>query len=298
MPVRRSSGDSGGYKVSRKVRVAVGNVKGGDDAGSTKSNDGKSHRKVRVSIEESSGGVRSVDDKKKGSKRVKTRGKTDDDAPYVDVNERLSERRGRGKRELKMKSCDEGFEAATNGSIGHKRKRIRADPEIVEDKIFDGNDRKFRPKSTNNVAGSYLDKGKKVPRGKDGEVREESTKISKRESNDKKIQRGRIEGARQLKYNQEDNLGNGKTKVRDNKRVPLATTKEDAKQRKTAVSFVEKSRNRNDQGKKGLNTDSDLAKGPRKLKKQGIRLDPYDTSNKRLDDSISTNGQFRFSSDD
>lgn len=172
MRVRESSGDSGGYKVSRKVRVAVGNVKGGDDASSTRSNVGKTRRKVRVAIEDSNGGVSSLDAKKKGSKRVKTRGNIDDDAPYVDGNERLSERHGRGKKELKMKNGDEGFEAATNGNVGHKRKRIRVDPEIGEDRIFDGNDRKFRSKSTNSVAGSYLDKGKKVPRGKDREVRE------------------------------------------------------------------------------------------------------------------------------
>ncbi|KAL8531266.1 hypothetical protein ACS0TY_008042 [Phlomoides rotata] len=297
MPVRRSSDDSAGYKVSRKVRVGVGNSNASyDDAGSKRSTVGKTQRKVRVVIEESNGDVRSVEEKKKWSKRMQTRGNNAAAAPYVDVNERLNERHGRGKRDLKMKSGNEGFEGATNGNIGHKRKRICADPGIVEDRIFDANDRKFRPKSTNNAVGSYMDKGKKVPRGKDREVRDssretfgkESIKFRERESNDKKIQRGKIEGAHKLKYNQDDGLGNGRTKIRDNKKVFLATQKEDLKQRKTAVGFVEKSRKKKDQGKKSLNTDSDLIKGSPKKKKRDIRIDPYDTSNKRLDDAIAT----------
>lgn len=306
MPVRRSSGDSGGFKVSRKVRVTVGNSKAGDDAGSNKkSNVGKTHRKVKVAIEESNGGVRTVDANKKGSRRVQIRGNSDDDAPHVDVNERSNERRGRGKRDLKMKSGSEGFDAATNLNTGHKRKRIHADPGIVEDTIFDGNDRKLRSKSKNIAVGSYLDKGKMVPRGKDREVRvsnrdtfvKGSIKFRERESNDKKIQRGKIEGAHKLKYSQDDGLGSGKTKIRDNKRVPTAQ-KEDITQRKTAVGFVEKSRKKKDQGKKSLNTDSDITKDPRKKKKRGIRIDPYDTSNKRLDDGIATNGKFSFSFDE
>ncbi|XP_057780871.1 uncharacterized protein LOC130999359 isoform X4 [Salvia miltiorrhiza] len=70
-------------------------------------------------------------------------------------------------------------------------------------------------------------------------------------------------------------------------KAPLATQKE-LNQRINAVGSVR--HNRKDQRMKALVNGSDLTEAPPKKKKRGIRIDPYDTSNKRLDDSISDQG--------
>ncbi|KAI3450256.1 hypothetical protein Pfo_006921 [Paulownia fortunei] len=304
MPVRRSSSNSGADKVSGKVRVALGNSKGSGDGvrtlGLKTSNVDKAHRKVRVAIGKwkgSSDGVRTVESKKKGSKKVQSRGDGYDAVSYAVVNEKPSETHSRKKRDLKTKSGNEGFEAVIDGNSGRKRKRIYADPGMVEDRMVDGNDRKSSSKSKNNVVRSYLDKGKKVPRGKDRELKDYSrnTSLTGRgrfkgsELPDKKIRRGKTEVADKLNYVWENGLGNGTSKTSDKRKAPFATKKY-LNQRKYTVGSVEKPRKKEDRGKKSLSTNSDLMEDPPKKKKRVIRIDPHDMSNKRLDDDIANNG--------
>ncbi|XP_057780734.1 uncharacterized protein LOC130999241 isoform X1 [Salvia miltiorrhiza] len=89
------------------------------------------------------------------------------------------------------------------------------------------------------------------------------------------------------KHVRDNGLGNVISKISDNRKAPLATQKE-LNQRINAVGSVR--HNRKDQRMKALVNGSDLTEAPPKKKKRGIRIDPYDTSNKRLDDSISDQG--------
>ncbi|XP_051152848.1 uncharacterized protein LOC127266601 isoform X2 [Andrographis paniculata] len=57
---------------------------------------------------------------------------------------------------------------------------------------------------------------------------------------------------------------------------------------KHAVDYVKKASKKRDDGKRSLAADdSDVMKAKKKKKKRVIRIDPYDTSNKRLDDGNS-----------
>ncbi|XP_057789812.1 uncharacterized protein LOC131006669 [Salvia miltiorrhiza] len=356
MPVRRSSSNDGSVKVSRKPRVAVGSSKGSEDGVRTpRSRDsgiGRGQRKARVPTDGSngsSGSVRTGDGKKIGNRKLQSRGNGSDDVPYHSVNGRSSDTRGRGKRDWKTKSGSEGLEAVVDGKLDRKRKRISADPGLVEQGKFGGNDRKFRSQSKENVLNSSRDKfrgseslgkdyafkdsrrnksdscmdnGKKLSRQKDCEFTDSSRnkrvteshkfkgseslgkdyefKVSSRnksvtesgkfrgsESLDKRGQNGKMGRADKPKYVRDNGLGNVKSKISDNRKAPLATQKE-LNQRINAVGSVR--HNRKDQRMKALVNGSDLTEAPPKKKKRGFRIDPYDTSNKRLDDSISDKG--------
>ncbi|GFP97343.1 probable GTP-binding protein engb [Phtheirospermum japonicum] len=267
MPVLRSSGNGGGVKVSRKVRVAAGSSKESGDVAKTRrpkssfSNADKAHRKERVATGESSDGVRTIES---GSKNMKSR-------RYGNVNEKSGETCGWKKRDFKTKGGHEGYEAVTGRNSGLKRRRTYADSRVIEDH------RKSTSKSKSHVVRSYSDEGKKVSRGKNREFKGS-------ELLDKKIRRGNAEGADKPKYVQVNGLGNRTLKTSDKIKTPLAT-KKDLNRRTHAVGSSEKPR------KKSLSADSDLTEAPPpKKKKRGIRIDPHDVSNKRLDDGITNDG--------
>lgn len=305
MPVRRNSRDDGSVRVSRKPRVPVGSSRGSEDGIRTpRSNDsgvGRGQRKTRVASEGSegsSGGVRTGEGKKIGSRKVQSRGNGSDAVPYHSVNGRSIDTRGRGGKDWKTKSGSEGFGVVIDGKLGFKRKRISADPGRVEQEMFNGNDRNSRSPYKRNVLKSSMDDGNKLSRRKDYEFKDSSRngKFRGSEALDRRGQNGKIGHADKSKHVRDNGLGNVKSKINNNEKAPLATQK-DLNQRNNAVGSVEKRHNKKDQRMKALVNGSDLTEVPRKKKKRGIRIDPYDTSNKRLDDSISDKGQYGFSSD-
>lgn len=335
MPVRRSSNE-GSFKVSRKPRVRTGSSKGSEDGVRTpRSRDsgvGRGHRKARVATEGSdgsSGGLRTGEGKKIGSKRLQSRGNGSDAAPYHSGNGRLSDVRGRGKRDWKTRSGNEGLEPFVGGKLGLKRKRISVDPRSVEEGTFNGNDRKLKSQTKTNVLNSSMDNGKKLSRRKDCESTDSSRNKSLTESSkfrgsesrgrdyvfkessrnkpvtesgklrasvslDKRGQNGKMGRADKPKYVRDNGIGNVKSKISDDRKAPLDTQKE-LNRRINAVSSVDKRYSRKDQRMKALINGSSITEGPPKKKKRGIRIDPYDTSNKRLDDSASDKGQCGFS---
>ncbi|KAK4407656.1 putative GTP-binding protein EngB [Sesamum angolense] len=300
MPVERSAYNSDSSKGSRKVRVTFGKMKeagiGVRIRGSKSSNVDKARGQVRVATGATSGlidGVRNVEPKKKGNKKAQSGGNGNDAIPYILANEKSSKMRGRGKRDLKTKTGKEGLEEVIRGNSGLKRKRIYADREMVEDRKFDGNDKKSFSKLQKGTVRPYLVKGKKAERGKDHELKNSTrntslargSKFKESGFHDKKIWRGNVKSADTLKHVQENGLQSGtKTSI---KRRALLTAKTDLNQRKYAAGS-EKLRKKKDQGKKSLNTDSDLTEAPPKKKKRVIRIDPHDISNKRLDDDINS----------
>ncbi|XP_047944843.1 uncharacterized protein LOC125191344 isoform X2 [Salvia hispanica] len=330
MPVRRSSNE-GSFKVSRKPRVRTGSSKGSEDGVRTpRSRDsgvGRGHRKARVATEGSdgsSGGLRTGEGKKIGSKRLQSRGNGSDAAPYHSGNGRLSDVRGRGKRDWKTRSGNEGLEPFVGGKLGLKRKRISVDPRSVEEGTFNGNDRKLKSQTKTNVLNSSMDNGKKLSRRKDCESTDSSRNKSLTESSkfrggesrgrdyvfkessrnkpvtesgklrasvslDKRGQNGKMGRADKPKYVRDNAIGNVKSKISDDRKAPLDTQKE-LNRRINAVSSVDKRYSRKDQRMKALINGSSITEGPPKKKKRGIRIDPYDTSNKRLDDSASDKG--------
>ncbi|KAH6814204.1 P-loop containing nucleoside triphosphate hydrolases superfamily protein [Perilla frutescens var. frutescens] len=161
-----------------------------------------------------------------------------------------------------------------------------------------GTDKKSRLQSRKNTPNSCLHSNKKPPIKNDFKLKYSSRntfvtvsgKFRGSESLDKKVREGKIKGAGKLKHFQDSGLGNGKSNISDRRKASLATHKE-TNQRKNAIGSVEKPRHRKDQGKKNFGTDSGLTEEPpKKKKKRVIRIDPYDTSNKRLNDDISNKG--------
>ncbi|XP_041991281.1 uncharacterized protein LOC121742255 isoform X2 [Salvia splendens] len=303
MPVRRSSNE-GSFKVSRKPRVRTGSSKGSVDgvrtARSRDSGVGRGLRKARVATEGSNGsngGVRTGEGKKIGSRRLQSRGNGSDAVPYHSEIGRLSDVRGRGKRDWKTRSGNEGLEPFVCGKLGLKMKRISADPRLVEEGTFNGNDRKLKSQTKTNVLNSSMDNGKKLSRRKDYESTDSSrnksvTEISKfrgSESLDKRGQNGKMGRADKLKHVRDNGIGNVKSKISDDRKAPLDRQKE-LNHRINAVGSFDKRYNRKDQKMKALINGSSITEAPPKKKKRGIRIDPYDTSNKRLDDSASDKG--------
>lgn len=313
---RSEDGDAG--KGYRKERVATEGSKwssGGARTSRSEAGDaGKGHRKTRVDVEGlkgPSGGFRTLEAKKSSSRKVQSRGNGN--------GAKMSDTRGRMIRDSKMKSGSEGLEAVIDGKSGWKRKRISAEPGMVEHVKFDDNDKTTRSQSKKNVLNSRLDNNKKSPRKKDGELKDfsritlmtEKGKFTGSESLDKKVWTGKIKGADKPKHvgfrgselldkkvwtgkikgdkPRHVGLGNGESRTSDNRKAYLATQKETS-HRKKAVGSIEKPRNRKDQGKKNFGTDSYLTEEPPKKKKRVIRIDPYDTSNKRLDDDLPNKG--------
>ncbi|KAK4419839.1 putative GTP-binding protein EngB [Sesamum alatum] len=299
MPVERSSSNRDSNKVRRKVRVAMGIMKESDNGvrilGRKSSNVDNARRRVRVATGITKGlsdGVRTEEPKRKGNKKVQSRGNGNDAIPYINANEKSSKMRGRGKRDLNTKTGKEGLEKVIHGNSGLKRKRIYADREMVEDRKFDGNDRKSVSKLQKGMVRSYLVKDKKVTRGKDHELKNStrntslarSNKFNESEFHDKKIRRGNVESADKLKHVQGNGSQSGTSTI-SIKRRALLTAYKDLNQRKYAAG-PEKLQKKKDQGKKSLDTDSDLTESPPKKKKRVIRIDPHDISNKRLDDDV------------
>ncbi|KAL3850541.1 hypothetical protein ACJIZ3_012423 [Penstemon smallii] len=289
--------NSNANKADRKERVDARKPRASNDGVRTLQfrDADEAHRKVGVDIgksKRSSDGVRTLEPKKRGTKKVQSKGNGDDFVPYDNVNEKLSKFRGKDKRELKTKSRNDGFES------GQKRKRTYADPEMVEDKgDVKRLVKKFTPRSMKTLVGSYIDKGKKAPRGKACEFEDsgENTspftgnrKFKGSELRDKKDTGGKMNGSYKLK-NVQEKLRDGASKTSD-KRIPHLATKKDPDHRKYTIDSVERSRKSKVQCKKSLATHSELTDRPPKKKKRGIRIDPHDTSNKRLDDDITNNG--------
>ncbi|KAG8387930.1 hypothetical protein BUALT_Bualt02G0072500 [Buddleja alternifolia] len=312
MLVKMSSTNSNAAdKVRRKVKVVLGKSKGSTDGVRTleskSSNVDKAHKKVRVAIKKSNGSsddVRTLEPKEKWSTKVQSRGDGNDAVSYVSANEKSSKPHSRGRRDLKTRSRNEGFEGRFEGN-NRKRKRISADPGMVRDQALEGHMEKLDKKSTSkvqkNFGRSYLDKGKKVFEGKAREFGDSRKNTSLRASRnrsgndllDKKNWRGRKDGAYKLNHVKENGIGNGASKTSDNRKAPWAT-KRHVNQRNSAVGSVEIPRRKKDQAKKQLSTDSEDK--PKKSKRV-IRIDPHDISNKRLDDDISNSGNSQMKKD-
>ncbi|KAL1558780.1 hypothetical protein AAHA92_09205 [Salvia divinorum] len=115
----------------------------------------------------------------------------------------------------------------------------------------------------------------------------DSGKFRGSESLDKRGKNGKM--GHEPKHFRDNGLGNVKSKISDDRKAPLDTQK-DLNQRINAIGSADKRYNRKDQRMKALINGSSTTEAPPKKKKRGIRIDPYDTSNKRLDDSASDKG--------
>ncbi|KAL8055863.1 hypothetical protein ABFX02_04G082600 [Erythranthe guttata] len=298
------SSNSGGTRVGRKVRVAVGNT--GVD---------KAHRKMRaatgllkVSIDVDT--TLDSNKKKKGGKKLRsgdeksgetrTKGKIDFKTKSRNEVRNGDEKSGtkEGKRDFKAKSRNEGFGTVIDGnsSGNNKRKRVYADndnPSVVVEggKRFDGSDRNSSSKSRNTTVGSFVDKRKKLSRGDNDrrEFKDSSRDRLLRGSSDKF--RGSSDlGDGKSRRVRENGLENGVSKTGDKRRAPLLATKTYVNRRKDSVGSVEKPRKKNDASRKGSGANSDSTEELRMKTKRVIRIDPRDISNKRIDDEIDING--------
>ncbi|GER49582.1 P-loop containing nucleoside triphosphatehydrolases superfamily protein [Striga asiatica] len=289
-----SSTNGGAGKASRKPRVAaLGNPKASADAKTLNprrnSNFGTA-QKSRVSMD----GGRTTESKMV-SKSGKMRSRVNENGPVfpVDSKEKSGERRIRKKMDFKNGS--RGFEPVSDMNSGRKRKRAFADPGIVEDRVVDGFRKKPVSKSKHSVPGLHLDRGeKKFSRGKSGESKSTFRSASLmghgtfkgNELRDRKIRAGNAEGEDRWKRVRGNGLGSGTLNTSDKRKISLRTAK-DLNQRSYAGGAADKPDKKNDRVKKSLVSGSDLTDTLQpKKKKRVIRIDPNDTSNKRINDGI------------
>ncbi|CAA0841841.1 P-loop containing nucleoside triphosphate hydrolases superfamily protein [Striga hermonthica] len=285
MPGLQSSTNGGAGKASRKPRVAaIGNPKAWADAKTLNprrnSNFGTAH-KSRVSMD----GGRTTESKMvSNSGKMRSRGNKNVPVLRVGSKEKSGERPIRNRMDFKNGS--RSFEPVSDMNSGRKRKRSFADPGIVEDRVVDGFREKPISKSKHRVTGLRLDKGeKKVSRGKSGEsdsnfrsssVMEHGT-FKGNELRDRKIRAGNAEGADRWKRVRGNGLGSRTLNTSDKRKISLRTVKD----------LSQRSYKKNDRAKKSLVSGSDMTDELQpKKKKRVIRIDPHDTSNKRINDGI------------
>ncbi|XP_022890251.1 uncharacterized protein LOC111405543 [Olea europaea var. sylvestris] len=287
------------------------------EAGSRNSNN-KFRKKVKVAIGKLKGskdGVGVVELKEKSSKKVQSRGSKNGDTFYVDMNKKTSkegvgrkknlnlkyeDKEGVGsKRNWKSRNGDKGCEAVIEGNSSRRRKRIYADYDIGRERALDNNveipNRKSLTKRMENRDSYDSGKRKQTTGAKSSEFEEARRKASiaggrkSKESEllDKKKLRGKVQGTNKVKI-VEDN-GFKSNMLRGNAKIKyLLTQKLDHGQRKHVVYSVEKPPKKMVQGKKSSASDFEVMEDRPKKKKKGIRIDPHDISNKRLDDSIAS----------
>ncbi|KAL7152195.1 hypothetical protein ABFS83_04G080600 [Erythranthe nasuta] len=274
------SSNSGGTRVGRKVRVAVGNT--GVD---------KAHRKMRAAT-----GVLKVsidvdttldsNKKKKGGKKLRsgdeksgetrTKGKIDFKTKSRNEVRSGDEKSGtkEGKRDFKAKSRNEGFGTVIDGNSSGNNKRKR----------FDGSDR-------NTSSKSFVDKRKKLSMGNnDRREFKDSSRDGLLRGSSNKLRGSSDLGDGKSRRVRENGLENGVSKTGDKRRAPLSATKTYVNRRKDSVGSVEKPRRKNDASRKGSGDNSDSTEELRMKTKRVIRIDPRDISNKRIDDEIAING--------
>lgn len=291
------------------------------EAGSRNSNN-KFRKKVKVATGKFKGskdGVGVVELKEKSSKKVQSRGSKNGDTFYVDMNKKTSKEGVGRKRNLKLKyedkegvgskrnwksrNGDKGCEAVIEGNSSQRRKRIYADYDIGRERALDNNveipNRKSLTKRMENRDRYDSGKRKQTTGAKSSEFEEASRKASiaggrkSKESEllDKKKLRGKVQGTNKVKI-VEDN-GFKSNMLRGNAKIKyLSTQKLDHGQRKHVVYSVEKPPKKMVQGKKNSASDFEVMEDRPKKKKKGIRIDPHDISNKRLDDGIASKGQY------
>ncbi|XP_073057576.1 uncharacterized protein [Primulina eburnea] len=275
MPVERSSSRGTANKVHRKVKVAAGRSGGLSD------------------------GVRTLEHEKKGRKKVQSRG-NNGDVSYVNVYEKPNKSIGIGKRDEKLKSRTghEGLEAVVERNCSWKRKRINADSGKYVDRTLEGNLKKFKAKTVfkdeTRVLRSNFDKESTVAKGKVREFEKPLlTGSSKSIGNDdvlgQKYQRHKVKTANILSNASKNVVRNGTLNTLEKSKA-LFSAKKNLSQRKHAVDSIEKSQKKGTRGRKSSAIDSELREELPKKKKRVIRLDPHDTSNKRLNDDLANSG--------
>ncbi|XP_073291616.1 uncharacterized protein [Primulina huaijiensis] len=275
MPVERSSSRGTANKVHRKVKFAAGRSGGLSD------------------------GVRTLEHKKKGSKKVQSRG-NNDDVSYVNVYEKPNKSIGIGKRDEKLKSRTghEGLEAVVERNSSWKRKRINADSGKYVDRTLEGNLKKFKAKSVfkdeKRVLRSNFDKESMVAKGKVREFEKPLlTGSSKSIGNDdvlgQKYQRHTVKTANIVSNASKNVVRNGTLNTLEKSKA-LFSTKNNLSQRKRAVDSIEKHQKKGTRGRNISAIDSELREELPNKKKRVIRLDPHDTSNKRLNDDLANSG--------
>lgn len=277
MPVERSSIRGTANKVHRKVKVATGRSGGLSD------------------------GVRTLEHKKTGSKKVQSRG-NNGDVSYVNVYEKSNKSSSIGKRDerLKSRTGNEGLEAVVDRNSIRKRKRINADTGKSVDRTSEGNPKKFKTKSVfkdeKRVLRSNFDKESMATKEQGREYEKPLlTGRSKSNGNEdvlgQKYQRCKVKTVNMISHASKI-VARNRTLNTLEKSKALFSAKKIPIQRKHAVDSMEKHQKKGIKGRKSSATDSGLREELPKKKKRVIRLDPHDISNKRLYEDLADSGGF------
>lgn len=262
----------------------------------------KTHRKVKIAAGRSGGlsdGVTTLEHKKRGSKKVQSRG-NNGDVSYVNVYEKSNKSSSIGKRDerLKSRTGNEGHEAVVDMNPIRKRNRINGDTGKLVDRTREGNLKKFKAKSVfkdeKRVLRYNFDKERVVTKGKGREFEKPLlTGSSKSNGNDdvlgQKYQRHKVKTANIVSNTSKNVVRNGTLNTLEKSKA-LFSAKKNLSQRKHAVYSIEKHQKKGTWGRKSSAIDSELREEIPKKKKRVIRLDPHDISNKRLNDDLANSG--------
>ncbi|KZV25778.1 hypothetical protein F511_04839 [Dorcoceras hygrometricum] len=260
----------------------------------------KVHRNLKVAAAKSGGlvdGVRTLELKKKGSKKVQISG-NNGDVSYVNVFQKSNKSSGKGKKgeKLKSRTGNDGLEAVVDRNSSQKRKRINADTGKFVDRTLEGNQKKYKSKPVfkdeKRILQSISDKASKVAKGKGRDEKPLFIGSSKFSGNDvlvQKNQRRKVKTADAAGNASKNILRNGTLNI-TKKTKALFTEKKFMSHRKHAVDSVVKHQKKGTLGRKSLAVDSELKEDLPKKKKRVIRLDRHDISNKRLNDDLSSRG--------
>ncbi|XP_073145687.1 uncharacterized protein [Henckelia pumila] len=255
----------------------------------------KVHRKlVKVAAGRSGGssdGDRNLEHKKTGSKKVQSRG-NNVDVSYANVHEKSNKSSIIGKRDEKLKSRtgNGGFQDVVDRNSSRKRKRINVDTGKSVDQAREGNLKKFKAmsvfKDEKRGLRSNFDRESMATKGRKFE-KNLLTRSSKSNGNDVLDQKYQ---SRKVKNG---NIVSKASKITLNtpeKSKPLFSSKNNPSQIKHAVDSIEKHQKKGTRGGKSSAIDSQFKEELPKKKKRVMRLDPHDTSNKRLNDDLANSG--------
>ncbi|XAR58848.1 hypothetical protein NMG60_11014410 [Bertholletia excelsa] len=274
------------------------------------------HKKVKLATGQSKG--RKDDDKTLVFKKRGFRGNesgrvnTTDAIGVLNDDVKLRKHENRERRSLKSKAVGESENEQNVDGKGAKGRRTRSkksrnlgqlekgkvlqeNRNTRETESFDNNDtKKWRPKL------KAADKEESIKMHHDGNVlikkdvktKSESRKQLKQNHNDGKKLRPKLKAADEKKSVKMDSDGNSLLKKEVKSKSDL---RKQLKQNHNvhAAEFLRKSWNKKFQDKKRVGDDLEENDDPPKKKKRIIRIDPYDISNKRLDDGIVTMGHIR-----
>lgn len=223
-----------------------------------------------------------------------------------------------GKRSSKSKVNGESNGYMTKGNRGSKpsnsdkkRKRIYADQPPDEERVSSDNvgfpARRFSSRIVQNKLNDHYHKEKGTTKGNSSGFGDLSRKGSLDQAGRGKSWESELVGKKKLvaKAKAADKLKDVEfERVRNDKLKKVAKSKSNiTKQKeqnhgKRAVSSPERPSKKKVQYKKNITDDSEVMDEKPKKKKRRIRLDPHDTSNKRLDDAVAINNQVKKKEDD